>query len=309
MRSVFSNSNANIDKKIFFLVPYIDSLDSQNFITKDSVLTWTELLTRAHPDEAKAFAMNGDFLFYSQKLDQARVNYRKSLNLRSDVYDVWIKMFYIDADLRQYDSLKEISYSAIELFPNQPFAYYFNGIALKNLNENEEAVRVLKRALPLTVSNLKLRSDIYTTLGDTYHVLKNYQESDNAYEESLKLNPDNPYTLNNYAYYLSLRNENLQKAEQMSLRSIELAPDNSSLEDTYAWILFQQGKYDDAKKWLEKAMQHGGDKSSVIIEHYGDVLFKLGDTDKAVEYWQKAKQAGEASNLIDRKINDRMFYE
>ncbi len=309
LRTVFSNPDGNIDKKIFYLVPFVDSIDKKEFLLKDSVLAWTELLTAAHPEDAKAFAMRGDFLYYLSQLKEARINYRKSVAIRSDVFDVWVKLFYIDSDLRNYDSLKVISGQAIELYPLQPVCYYFNGIALKNLKDNEGAVKVLKRGLPFAVSNAKLRADMYTAMGDAYNDLKNYEESDKAFESSLQLNPDNPYALNNYAYYLSLRKEHLDRAEALAKHALELAPNESSLEDTYAWVLFQNGKYNDAKKWLEKAMQHGGDKSGVIVEHYGDVLFNLGDVEEAVEAWTKAKQLGGTSDMIDKKINDKKYYE
>ena len=309
LRTVFSNPNGNIDKKIFYLVPFIDSIDKKEFTLKDSVLEWTALLVDAHPEDAKAFAMRGDFLYYLSQLKEARMNYRQSVAIRSDVFDVWVKLFYIDSDLKEYDSLKVISSQAIELYPLQPVCYYFNGIALKSLKDNEGAVKVLKRGLPFAVSNAQLRADMYTAMGDAYNDLKNYEESDKAFESSLQLNPDNPFALNNYAYYLSLRKEHLDKAETLSKHSIELAPDESSLEDTYAWILFQNGKYNDAKKWLEKALQHGGDKSGIIVEHYGDVLFNLGDIEKAVDAWTKAKQLGGASDLIDKKISEKKYYE
>ncbi len=309
IRAAFLNPNGNIDKKIFYLVPYIDSIDKKNFALKDSVLEWTNLLVRTHPEDAKSYAMRGDFLYYVSELSEARENYIQSTAIRADVYDVWVKLFYIDSDLRKYDSLKRTTNDAMELYPNQPLTYYFSGVALKGLMDYEGALKVLKRGLPLAVSNTDLRADMYTAMGDCYNELENYPESDRSFENSLMLNPDNPFALNNYAYYLSLRKENLDKAEDMSKRSIELAPNEASLEDTYGWILFQNEKFNDAKKWLEKAMQHGGDKSGVILEHYGDVLYHLGDEDKAVEYWQKAKQAGGASDLIDKKISDKKYYE
>lgn len=309
LRTVFSNPSGNIDKKIFYLVPFVDSIDKKEFMLTDSVLEWTNLLVKAHPEDAKAYAMRGDFLYYLSQLPEARKNYRQSVSIRSDVFDVWVKLFYIDSDLRMYDSLKAVTSLAIELYPLQPVCYYFNGIALKSLNDNDGAVKVLKRGLPFAVSNAKLRADMFTAMGDAYNDLKNYDESDKAFESSLQLNPDNPYALNNYAYYLSLRKEHLDKAEALSKHSIEIAPDESSLEDTYAWVLFQNGKYNEAKKWLEKAMQHGGDKSGVIIEHYGDILFNLGDIEQAVEQWMKAKKLGGTSDLIDKKINDKKYYE
>ncbi len=309
MRTAFGNAGGNIDTKIFYLVLFVDSLGKPEFKSQDSVLAWTQLLVHAHPGDAKSHAMRGDFLFYSNQLQEARSSYRESLALRSDIYDVWIKLFYINSDLRDYDSLKNVTNTAIEYFPNQPLGYYFNGVALNNLKDYAGAAQVLKHGLPVAGSNGKLRADMYSELGDVYNSMKNYAESDQAFESSLQLNPDNPFTLNNYAYYLSVRNEKLDKAAGLAQKAISLVPDNSSLEDTYAWILYKQKKYADAKKWLEKALQHGGEKSGTVNEHYGDVLYQLGDTTQAVEYWIKAKSLGETSEWIDKKISDKKLYE
>ncbi|MBK7384433.1 MAG: hypothetical protein IPI81_14055, partial [Flavobacteriales bacterium] len=60
-----------------------------------------------------------------------------------------------------------------------------------------------------------------------------------AYDKALARIPDDATTLNNYAYYLSVRGEQLEKAERMSKRSNELAPGQPSYQDTYAWVLFR----------------------------------------------------------------------
>lgn len=309
MRTAFLNKEGNIDTKIFYLVLFVDSIDKPGFVMKDSVINWTNYLVKAHPADAKAYAMQGDFLFYAGELQKASESYNHSVEIRSDIYDVWIKLFYIWSDLRKYESLLEVTTTAIELYPNQPLSYYFNAVANNQLKNYEAGIKMLKRGLPLTVSNISLRADMYTALGDAYHETEKNTESDEAYEKSLELVPNNAYTLNNYAYYLSLRNQDLERAAEMSLKSIQLMPDNGSFEDTYGWILYQQKKYTESEKWLSKALLHGGDKSGVVLEHYGDALYQLGDKEKAVEYWKKAKQAGEASDLIDKKINDKMLYE
>lgn len=309
MRNAFLNSEGNIDTKIFYLVLFVDSLDNKNFILKDSVIAWTNYLVEAHGDDAKAYAMQGDFLYYSGSLNKAAVSYNKSIDLRGDIYDVWIKLFYIWSDLRNYDSLQTVSSMAIELYPNQPLSYYFNGAAYNQLENYEAAIKVLKRGLPLAVSNIQLRAEIYNELGSAYHETANHTASDDAYEKSLQLIGDNAYTLNNYAYYLSLRNFNLTRAAEMSLQSIKLVPNNASFEDTYGWILYQQKKYNDAKTWIENALQHGGSSSGVVTEHYGDILYRLGEIDKAVEMWKKAKLLGDTSEFIDQKINDKKLYE
>ena len=125
----------------------------------------------------------------------------------------------------------------------------------------------------------------------------------------MKLDPRDPLILNNYAYYLSVRKVNLEKAESMSKLSNEIRPDQASYEDTYGWILFEMGKYNDALIWLQKALDHGGSSNGTILEHMGDVLFKLNRNTEALDYWKRAKDAGDTSDKIDQKIKDQKFYE
>jgi Tfp pilus assembly protein PilF len=115
--------------------------------------------------------------------------------------------------------------------------------------------------------------------------------------------------LNNYAYYLSERNEQLEKADEMSKRSNALSPNQSTYEDTYAWILYKKGNFRDAKVWIEKAINNGAGTNGTILEHYGDIIYKLGEIDKAVEYWEKAKATGDHSELLVKKLTDRKLYE
>lgn len=149
----------------------------------------------------------------------------------------------------------------------------------------------------------------YSALGDCYHELQDNKNSDAAYDKSLTYNPDNGYTLNNYAYYLSVRGEQLDKAAQMAKHANSIQANVASFEDTYAWILFKQKNYKEAKAWMEKALAHGKDKSAVQTEHYGDILFYLGDVDTAVQNWKKAKEYGGHSPALDRKINEKKYSE
>jgi tetratricopeptide (TPR) repeat protein len=118
---------------------------------------------------------------------------------------------------------------------------------------------------------------------------------------ALSKDPDNTYLLNNYAYYLSERNENMSRAKELGDKLIKKEPDNANFLDTYGWILFRMREYDNAKVYLEKASEKGS--SGVVAEHLGDVLFKLGEKDKALEKWKKAKElGGDVSPKLEKKI-------
>jgi Flp pilus assembly protein TadD len=190
-----------------------------------------------------------------------------------------------------------------------PDNYLFNGIALAQLKRYEEAIETLVMGRDLVVDNKPLLAQFWSSLGDAYHEAKQHERSDDAYEKSLAIEPNNPSTLNNYAYYLSERNEQIAEAERMSLRSNELAPGQPSYEDTYAWILFRAGKFAEARTWIEKAIASGGNDQGVIVEHYGDILYKLGDTAGAMAQWLRAKDLGDTSDALQRKIDQGTWSE
>jgi tetratricopeptide (TPR) repeat protein len=77
--------------------------------------------------------------------------------------------------------------------------------------------------------------------------------------------------LNNYAYYLSEKKKNLERAEAMSRKSNELEPNNATYMDTYAWVLYQMKRYEQAAEWMDKTveqMQKDGEEiSDDLVEH------------------------------------------
>ena len=115
--------------------------------------------------------------------------------------------------------------------------------------------------------------------------------------------------MNNYAYYLALRNDDLAKAAKYAETAANAMPNNPSVMDTYAYILFKQQKYDLAKGWIEKALQNNSDKNGVYLERYGDILFMKGEKEAAIIQWNKAKEAGNDSELLIKKINEKKYFK
>ena len=309
LKKAFSNPAMDIDTKVRILFPYLQQMIANQTDKKEEAFMLAELLIESHPAEAKAHAIYGDLLYQDKQLDNALAQYQQALELDSSVFEIWQQIFFIQSERKQYEELARITTSALELYPNQPIVYFFNGIANNQMKKYEEAAEILTLGEPLVIENPVLKAQMLSTLAESYNYLKRYAESDSAFERSLLSDPDNAFTLNNYSYYLSLRGENLERAEEMSARSNELVPGNASFEDTYAWILYKMEKYEQAKEWIEKAIEHDGGENPVILEHYGDILFKLGEEDKALNFWKKAESLGSESELIGKKIADKRIYE
>jgi len=144
-----------------------------------------------------------------------------------------------------------------------------------------------------------------SSLGDAYHAIGKHEESDDYFELSLELDSENHFVLNNYAYYLSERNIQLEKAKIMSRKSNELHPDEASFQDTYGWILYKLGDYEKALNWLQKSELNGGNNSAIINEHIGDVYEKLGQRERALKYWKLASHIGGGSDQLLNKLKQK----
>lgn len=304
----FENPEANIDKKVSVLLDYFDASEN-NKVAEQEAFELCERLVDTHPEEAKAHAMYADFLYRDKQYNAAVRQYRRTLELDSSRYAIWNQLIIVESELGEYEQLISTCDRALELFPNQPFPYFFAGIASSQLKKNEQAITYLETGVDFALENKALKAQFYASIGDAYHSNKQKEEAYAAYDKSLKIEPSNVYVLNNYSYYLSIDKSQLEKAAEMASLANKIAPNESSFQDTYGWVLFQQGKYQDAKTWIEKAYQNGGKESGVIVEHLGDVAAMLGNKEEAITYWKRAKELGVESQFIEQKINEGIYYD
>ena len=309
LKKAFSNKKLDTDTKIQILGSYFALVELHPEM-REQAIEMCRLLLEANPEEPRAHAVYGDFLYQDKKLDSALAEYQLAKKLGAKEFTVIQQLMFLESQLQRWDSLLTESEDAIENFPDQPLGYFFNGLVYSQKKKYADAVKSLNSGVKLIVDNKNLEGQFYSSLGEAYNELKDFVKSNENYDKALELNSKDANVLNNYAYFLSVRGEKMDKAEEMSKESNAIEPDQGSYEDTYGWIMYKQGKYNEAKTWTEKSLSHGSDKSATVLEHYGDILYKLGDLNKAFEYWQKAKNAGDgASEFLDKKIESRKLIE
>jgi len=301
----FKNPQINIDHKVSILAPYFSVIGNQS--QRKRALELASFLIVSHPAEAKAFAIYADLLYQDKQLDSAKKVYLQTIALDKSVFAVWQNLLLLQAETQDYTGLLKSSNQAIELFPNQNFVFYLNAAAKYQAKDYAAAAVAYHQALAITFDNKEMQAQIYSGLGDVYNELKQYAKSDSFYNASLALKPDEVFVLNNYAYYLALRKEQLPKAAQMAKRANELQPNNASFEDTYAWVLFKMANYEQALIWIELALSHSETQTATLMEHYGDILYFLTKKDaavQAIEKWKAAKTLGAGSEQLSEKIKE-----
>lgn len=303
LKQAFLNPDLDVETKTEILNTFYQRAQIRDTQAYNDGLELSKLMVQVHPTAGQSYFIYGNFLKLGNKTKEAAANYYTAVGLNRRDYKIWDILLYTDYLLQEFDSLEHHSAKAIEIFPSQPLNYKYNGLANIELKNYAKAAQALKDGLEFTSDNAQ-RIDFLSLLGDTYFNLKDYSKSDAAFEEALKINSDNTYILNNYAYYLSLRNTDLTKAEMLSKRANQLKPNERSYIDTYGWILYQQKKYTEATEWLAKAAGMGPGNPT-ILEHYGDALYRTNKQEEALIQWEAAKKSGGNSEELLRKIKSK----
>jgi tetratricopeptide (TPR) repeat protein len=182
-------------------------------------------------------------------------------------------------------------------------------VAYNEANRTDDALSVCRQALLHVRSDSKpeVISDFYAMIGDFSHKKGLNKEAFAAYDSSLVYNADNIEALNNYAYYLSVVHQQLDKAEEMSYKTVKAEPNNATYLDTYAWILFIKGNYTQARIYIDNAMKNGGESSSDVVEHCGDIHAMTDDITGAVKYWTLSQKLGNKSKVLKQKIVKKKY--
>ncbi len=301
--AALASPEMDLEDKLAYLGPYLRAASDTS-----EVPAMLDALQRAHRDQAKVYFIRGDFETDRGRYADSRAAYLTGLALDKNNFAVWEQVARLDMQLQQADSLVVHTNHALELFPNIAVLWFYNGWGYFLQKDNPKAIRSLERARKLKPADNDVEKELYALLGDLYNAQKQYDKSDEAYGAALKLDSLNTHVLNNYAYYLSLREQNLDLAARLGAKLMVLAPNEATFQDTYGWVLFKKGDYANALRYLEKAANP--EASGVVWEHLGDALFKNGQTQRALEAWRQAqRKGGDVSPKLPEKINQGKYLE
>jgi Putative Zn-dependent protease, contains TPR repeats len=215
------------------------------------------------------------------QFDTASTTIKKALSLKDsskdsqeDNYELYKNLLYSLSTIGQSDTIILYAKQATETYPEQPLPYLFLGINYLYKDNYISAQQALKTGVGLVVSDSSLFEDFYSNLGEATYRLGQKKDAFSYFDKCLQYNGKNYLVMNNYAYYLSLEKQDLEKAEQMSKTVFERFPNNPTYVDTYAWVLYKRGKYNEAFNAMQniKDIQSTWDKT--LKEHYEQILKK-----------------------------------
>lgn len=295
------NTKANIYEYWFNKYQTGDQLDQQAFRAGQAFI-------ENYPDNKMGYLVMASYYINRNEYRLCRDMALKALKYEPTNFAALQYTVLCDAPLMENDSLMKHATQALKIYSTQPIFYWFAGVSHALDQQDEQAISYFEKGRKF-VTEKKLLADFDSYLGDLYHSVGEVEKSFQAYNRVLNFDPDNVLVLNNYAYYLSLRAEELDKAKEMALHAVELDPNNAVYLDTYAWVLYKRGEYAAAEAQMKKSLNLLSTPDGTYYEHYGDILFKLGRVEEALDYWEKAMKSEKHSNLLEKKLKDKKLYE
>lgn len=310
IRIALVNDKLDTELKVGILTRYIQQLQKNKNRTTVGANTLFQTLLELHPEEIELKLLYANLLSMQGNHDEAHFQLQLVTEMDPENEGAWQQLLNLSIQAQDFDEVIQVCKKGIGIFPEEPMYYFYMGLANYQQENFQEAIEAFQKGLLIIPENDRmLRSDFYGQIGDTYFKMKKLEESFDAYEEALRANERNIVVLNNYSYFLTLSERDLDKAERMSAQCIRMEPNNPTYLDTYAWIFFMKGNYPLAKIYIQSAVDKDTTNSAVLVDHYGDILYMTGDKDGALTQWKRAKEMGKESKILDRKIAEETYYE
>jgi tetratricopeptide (TPR) repeat protein len=206
-------------------------------------------------------------------------------------------------------------------YPNRLDILLLMGSTAQTQRKWDEALGYFNRVLSGLDKNAKVRADLYMQIANTYRLKGDFDSAvanlkkareilpDNeivlsalgvlldqtgkktdarqAYEASLKVNPNNPVTLNNLAFLMADTDSGLDMALNYAEKAKQLSPNVADISDTYGWILLKKGMPEQAVP-VFKDLVSKYPAQSTFHYHLAMGYRQRGDSAKAAEELREA---------------------
>lgn len=276
----------------------------------------TDKLLELHPKQFDYRYLYKESLFRNSKFDPYVVQLKKLVSLDTTNAQIAKELINVLNQQGKFEEMYDLGARAYDANPYDPILIMIAGRKAKIEEQYKRAAEIFEQGKTYCLSNKNILFSIYMDLSDCYFQLKDEDKTIQYAEEALKIKKANALLLNNYSYYLSLFNKDLDRAKDLSRKAVSLEPNNAIYLDTFAWVCFKRKEYKDALNVIRKAVElHQKSVKSIkdvnaeLIEHFGDILYMNGKKELARKKWEEAKKYTGYSEKLDEKIKKGTYID
>jgi len=261
------------------------------------------ILEKKHPQDEEILSMRPTMYETVGRTDDAIARYEEVLTTVKPGFYFSERLILLYAEKREYRKLFNLASVYSRENNRSILGKVYYAIAAMELKEYDVAEGELNKALILAGNNEELKVQVLSMMGDLKYRIKDYDSSYGFYEEALKISPEEPLILNNYAYFLAEGEQDLKKALKMAELVMEKEGDNDTYIDTYAWVLFKLGRYREAYRAMMKIFSRESERDPEILEHMGYIVKAMDNCEEAEAYWRSAMEKDSTKTYLEEEIS------
>lgn len=191
-------------------------------------------------------------------------------------------------------------------YPDSAATYHVLGDFLRFAARSEAAVDAYDRAVELLREQGRMPDwRLMHARALMNQRLDRWEQAEADFRAALEDQPNQATILNNFAYSMVERQENLDEALEMIRRAVAAEPESGYFVDSLAWALFRMGRYDEALPHMERAVELlPGDP--ILNDHLGDVYWSVGRYREARFQWRRALSFGPHDELDADRVRRKL---
>jgi len=217
--------------------------------------------------------------------EKAKFHYEEAIRCDKGFADAYIALCELAMDLDNVPLAKSCAEKILVLEPkNSRNLNNLGCILVKFDKAYDQALHYFEKALAIAPDN----SVTHANMADALMNLGQHEEAAAAYEEALRLEPDNPLYCFYYAQILRLHFQAYDEAETYFKKAIRLDPTQlapyRALRSMYCFDLQDDQR---GAQILEAAAKYFPGDPALLLEIAGIYDYQLGDFPKARDYYEK----------------------
>lgn len=223
------------------------------------------------------------------------------LGVKSDYRDVWIMLGYTQLKSKSYPDAEESLKQAKKLDSIKPETHYFLAEALYFQKKYPEAVNEYELAI---LYGFQPETEAYKKIAESQLSLNRYEESLEAYEHLIKINPDSIDVFVRPVWIAITYIGDLQRAFSIAEESVTLFPNEAMSHNLLAWAYMEKNELEKADMEIKTAFSIDPNFAEA---HYnaGRLREKQGNIEGAKWEYKKAYELAKAGDSISALASER----
>ena len=227
--------------------------------------------------------IKGVILFKQQKLELAKIEFLKSINLDKSFIDPYKNLFKVNLRSQDYKSAIKNAEKTLELDNQKNPISYFNLALAYDLNKDyKKAIELYKTVETL---NFKEKKVLFNNLAKCFLSAQNIDQAKNYYFKALEYDQNDKLILNNLLI-LFLRIGDKNKAEYFYKKAKEIDKNYIEFQLNESDYLISKDKIEDAIKCLKTIIDNS--KNYIAYTKLSKIYSMIGNFKKSIEVIEEA---------------------